>query len=50
MIRVQLHKPGAQSEETLNQFIIHVIESVRLLLVPPVETAVSNRFLVDGQN
>ncbi|KAH1500077.1 hypothetical protein LV164_000385 [Aspergillus fumigatus] len=39
VIRVQLHKPGAQSEETLNQFIIHVIESVRLLLVPPVETA-----------
>ncbi|KAF7168203.1 hypothetical protein CNMCM5623_001273 [Aspergillus felis] len=39
VIRVKLHKPGAQSEETLNQFIIHVIESVRLLLAPPVETA-----------
>lgn len=44
VIRVKLHKPGAQSEETLNQFIIHVIESVRLLLVPPVETAVSRHF------
>jgi hypothetical protein len=44
VIRVRLHKPGAQSEETLNQFIIHVIESVRLLLVPPVETAVSHHF------
>ncbi|RLL97793.1 hypothetical protein CFD26_107094 [Aspergillus turcosus] len=39
VIRVKLHNPGAQSDETLNQFIIHVIESVRLLLVPPVETA-----------
>lgn len=44
VIRVKLHKPGAQSEEALNQFIIHVIESVRLLLVPPVETAVSRHF------
>ncbi|KAF7131143.1 hypothetical protein CNMCM5793_004193 [Aspergillus hiratsukae] len=39
VIRVKIHKPSAQSEEALNQFIIHVIESVRLLLVPPVETA-----------
>lgn len=47
VIRVKLHKPGAQSEETLNQFIIHVIESVRLLLVPPVETAVCSPFKVE---
>lgn len=40
-IRVQLHKPGAQSEEALERYIIHVIESVRLLLSFPVETAVS---------
>lgn len=40
VIRVQLHKPGEQSEEVLNQYIVHVIESVRLMLVPPVETAV----------
>lgn len=40
VIRVRLHKPGEQSEEVLNQYIVHVIESVRLLLRPPVETAV----------
>lgn len=40
-IRVQLHKPGAQSEETLERYIVHVIESVRMTLKPPVETSVS---------
>ncbi|KAF3398017.1 hypothetical protein F1880_006503 [Penicillium rolfsii] len=39
VIRVRLHKPGAQSEETLERYIVHVIESVRLTLSPPVETA-----------
>jgi hypothetical protein len=38
--RVRLHRPGAQSEEALERYIVHVIESVRLMLVPPVETAV----------
>lgn len=41
VVQVKLHKPGAQSEEVLNEFIVHVIEAVRLLLRPPVETAVS---------
>ena len=40
VVRVRLHRPGEQSEETLERYIIHVIESVRLMLVPPVETAV----------
>lgn len=40
VIRVQLHKPGAQSEETLERYIVHVIESVRLTLRGSVETAV----------
>ncbi|KAJ5100109.1 hypothetical protein N7532_007110 [Penicillium argentinense] len=39
VVRVRLHKPGAQSEETLERYIVHVIESVRLTLAPPVETA-----------
>ncbi|RMJ23450.1 CRAL TRIO domain protein [Aspergillus sp. HF37] len=38
-VRVKIHKPGAQSEETLERYIVHVIESNRLLLDPPVETA-----------
>ncbi|KAJ5894975.1 hypothetical protein N7495_006666 [Penicillium taxi] len=39
VVRVRLHKPGAQSEETLERFIVHLIESVRLNLSPPLETA-----------
>jgi MFS superfamily sulfate permease-like transporter len=40
IVRGGLHKPGAQSEKVLNAFIVHSIEQVRLLLVPPVETMV----------
>ncbi|KAJ5378409.1 hypothetical protein N7509_011528 [Penicillium cosmopolitanum] len=39
VVRVRLHKPGAQSEETLERYIVHVIESVRLAMASPVETA-----------
>ena len=39
-VRVKIHKPGAQSEETLERYIVHVIESTRLIVVPPVETGV----------
>ncbi|KFY07136.1 hypothetical protein V492_07417 [Pseudogymnoascus sp. VKM F-4246] len=39
IVRVRLHRPGQQSEETLEKYIIHFIESVRLTLGPPVETA-----------
>lgn len=40
-VRVKIHKPGAQTEETLERYIVHVIESTRLIVVPPVETGVS---------
>lgn len=39
-IRVRLHKQGEQSETSVERFTVHVIETARLLLVPPVETAV----------
>ncbi|KAF9886742.1 hypothetical protein FE257_011119 [Aspergillus nanangensis] len=39
VIRVKLHNPQAQSEQVLNQFITHIIETVRLLVAPPIETA-----------
>ncbi|KAJ5426425.1 hypothetical protein N7465_001495 [Penicillium sp. CMV-2018d] len=39
VVRVRLHKPGAQSEESLERHIVHLIESVRLTMAPPVETA-----------
>jgi hypothetical protein len=42
-VRVKIHKPGAQSEETLERYIVHVIESTRLIVAPPVETGVRAR-------
>jgi hypothetical protein len=48
VVRVRLHKPGAQSEESLERYIVHVIESVRLTMAPPIETAV--RMLFDSGN
>lgn len=40
VVRVRLHKPGAQTEESLERYIVHVIEAVRLTMSSPVETAV----------
>ena len=45
-VRVRFHQPGAQSQEVLNQFIVHTIESARLLLRSPVETAVCYTYLL----
>ncbi|RHZ44849.1 CRAL-TRIO domain-containing protein [Aspergillus thermomutatus] len=39
VVRVRLHRPEDQSEEVMNRYITHIMESVRLLIVPPVETA-----------
>lgn len=44
VVKVRLHQPGAQSEEALERYIVHVIESVRLMLADPVETAVRLQF------
>ncbi|KAJ5651925.1 hypothetical protein N7507_009351 [Penicillium longicatenatum] len=38
IVRVRTHQPGAQTTEGLNDYIIHLIELVRLLMVPPVES------------
>lgn len=40
-VNVRIHKPGAQTEEALERYILHVIEMTRLLLKQPVETGVS---------
>lgn len=40
VVRIRFHRPGEQSQEALNQFITHVVESARLLIKPPIETAV----------
>ena len=39
-VRVRLHKQGEQSEESLERYTVFVIESARMILAPPVDTAV----------
>jgi hypothetical protein len=41
IVRVRLHKGGEQSERALERFTVYTIETCRLALQPPVETAVS---------
>ncbi|PVH76009.1 CRAL/TRIO domain-containing protein [Cadophora sp. DSE1049] len=38
-VRVRLHKQGEQSEESLERYTVFVIESARMILSPPVDTA-----------
>lgn len=40
IVKARLHKPAEQSEEVINRYILHVIETARLLLVPPMENVV----------
>ncbi|EQK99028.1 CRAL/TRIO domain protein [Ophiocordyceps sinensis CO18] len=39
VVRVRLHKPGAQSAESLERSTVFIIETARLSLQPPVDTA-----------
>ena len=45
-IRARLHKAGEQSEESLERSTVYVIETARMLLSPPVDTAVSDAHLI----
>ncbi|KAL8869375.1 MAG: hypothetical protein Q9174_004319 [Haloplaca sp. 1 TL-2023] len=38
-VRVRLHKQGEQSETSLERYTVYTIETARLLLSPPVDTA-----------
>lgn len=40
VVRVRLHHGGEQSAESIERYTVHVIETARLLLQPPIETAV----------
>ena len=40
-VRVRLHRQGEQSEASLERYTVFVIETARMLLAPPIETAVS---------
>lgn len=41
VVRVRLHKQGEQAEESLERYTVYIIETARMLLHPPVDTAVS---------
>lgn len=41
-VRVRLHKQGQQSETSLERYTVFIIETARLMLSPPVDTAVSS--------
>jgi CRAL/TRIO, N-terminal domain/CRAL/TRIO domain len=43
-VRVRLHKQGEQTEEGVERYTVFVIESARMLLAPPVDTAVSRQY------
>lgn len=45
VVRVRLHRSSEQEVETLERFTVYTIETARLLLAPPVETAVSARVI-----
>ncbi|PWW80656.1 CRAL/TRIO domain-containing protein [Tuber magnatum] len=38
-VRVRLHKQGEQSEESLERYTVYIMETARLMLQPPVDTA-----------
>ncbi len=40
-VRVKLHKQGQQSETSLERYTVFIIETARLMLSPPVDTAVN---------
>lgn len=40
-VRVKLHKQGEQSEKSLERFTVYTIETTRMMLKPPIDTAVS---------
>lgn len=41
VVRVRLHKQGELCEESLEKYTVYIIETARMVLSPPVDTAVS---------
>jgi hypothetical protein len=48
VVRVRLHHASDQEVEALERFTVYTIETARLLLAPPVETAVSHITILMG--
>lgn len=40
VVRVRLHKQGEQAEESLERYTVYIIETARMVLKPPIDTAV----------
>lgn len=40
-VRTRLHKPGEECEESLERYTVFLIETARMVLSPPIDTAVS---------
>lgn len=45
IVRARLHKQGEQSEESLERYTVFIIETARMVLAPPVDTAVCNTLI-----
>jgi len=43
IVRVRLHRQGEHAEESLERYTVYIIETARMVLTPPVDTAVSCR-------
>lgn len=43
-VRARLHKAGEQTERSLERFTVYTIDTARMMLRPPVDTAVCGRF------
>ncbi|KAK5993123.1 CRAL-TRIO domain-containing protein C3H8.02 [Cladobotryum mycophilum] len=39
VVRVRLHKQGEQCEESLERYTVYIIETARMVLTPPIDTA-----------
>ena len=49
-VRVKLHRQGEQTEKSLERFTVYTIETTRMMLKPPVDTAVSTPSLFSGRS
>jgi hypothetical protein len=49
IVRARLHRAGEQSETSLERFTVYTIETARLLLRPPIDTAVSFQYYICEQ-
>lgn len=47
-VRARLHRAGEQTEESLERYTVYIMETARLMLKPPVDTAVCSTSTIPG--